>query len=211
MVDCLRIIARRLPFEVIVRELEGGDDLPLHDGRLGTLALDHSVPCLGYRSISREPAASTRACSSAGRPRRHLEAAPARRDGTRRQPASWDQRMFSGRPDGACGWRTRPTPARRPIFRLSSQRRICSCARAPTAIPADAENAVTNHHMLFSESATIARDADAQRLWLTHFSAKMLDPERYAEHATGIFPGTTIGHEGLSLTLSFEDVPAGPA
>src|SRR5690348_11544652 len=42
VVQCLRIIARRLPFEVKIRELEGGDTLDWNEARLSTLPLDHS-------------------------------------------------------------------------------------------------------------------------------------------------------------------------
>ena len=48
--------------------------------------------------------------------------------------------------------------------------------------------------------------AQVRRLWLTHFSAKMLDPERYAQQATAIFRAdddrpTT----GLTTSLHFDD------
>ena len=59
--------------------------------------------------------------------------------------------------------------------------------------------------MLFSEAAEIGRQAQVRHLWLTHFSAKMMDPERYVDEARRILPATTIGHEGLTMSLQFVD------
>jgi ribonuclease Z len=71
--------------------------------------------------------------------------------------------------------------------------------------PEDAENAVENKHLLFSEAAQVGKDADVRQVWLTHFSAKMTEPERFAVEATRVFPATTVGYEGLATTLRFED------
>ena len=71
--------------------------------------------------------------------------------------------------------------------------------------PADAENAIENKHLLFSEAAEIGRQTAVRQIWLTHFSAKLLDPQRFAGEAQRIVPATTIGHEGLTTSLRFED------
>ena len=72
----------------------------------------------------------------------------------------------------------------------------------------DAENKPTrweSQHMTFAESAGLARDGGARHLWLTHFSPALSEPEAYLDRATMIFPATTIGHDGLTQTLVFED------
>jgi ribonuclease Z len=205
VVECLRIIARRLPFEVRIHELDGGDDLPLIEARLGALAVDHSVPCLAYRldlpRTRRFDAERARALGAPIATWKLLQRGESVRLGERvvqtedvLGPARRGLRL-------AYATDTRPTPDL-PGFVAEADLFVCEGTYGD---PADAENAIANQHMLFSEAATIAGEAHAQRLWLTHFSAKMLDPERYAAHATDIFPGTTIGREGLSLTLSFDD------
>jgi ribonuclease Z len=60
-------------------------------------------------------------------------------------------------------------------------------------------------HLTFAESATIARDGGARRLWLTHFSPALSDPAAHLPKATAIFPATTLGRDGLKTTLSFDD------
>jgi ribonuclease Z len=76
--------------------------------------------------------------------------------------------------------------------------------------PADAENAVENKHLLFSEAAEIGRRAGVRQLWLTHFSAKLMEPERFVDEARRILPATTVGYEGLTTSLRFEDTDGDP-
>ena len=70
---------------------------------------------------------------------------------------------------------------------------------------ADLEKAIPKTHMTFREAATIARDADAGALWLTHFSPAVSDPGLFLGNATSVFPNTTVGYSGLETTLAFPD------
>ncbi|GAC1436077.1 MAG: ribonuclease Z [Chloroflexota bacterium] len=60
-------------------------------------------------------------------------------------------------------------------------------------------------HMTFAEAARLARDGHARRLWLTHFSPALSDPAAYLHHATAIFPGATLGQDGMAISLAFSD------
>lgn len=59
-------------------------------------------------------------------------------------------------------------------------------------------------HMLFSEAATIAVNANVGELWLTHYSPALDDPQEYLYMASDIFPNTQIGHNVKKTTLYFE-------
>ena len=59
--------------------------------------------------------------------------------------------------------------------------------------------------MTFAEAAGLARTAGAGALWLTHFSPALSDPAAWLPEATALFPATSIGHSGLTATLSFPD------
>ncbi len=207
VVESLRIIARYLPFDVRVHDLAGADDFRWNDARLAVTPVDHSVPCLAYRldlrRARRFDAERARAVGAPVDTWKALQKGATVRVGGRRigpkdvlGPARRGLRL-------AFATDTRPTPGL-PTFVAGADLFVCEGTYGD---PADAENAIANQHMLFSEAAGIARAASARRLWLTHFSAKMLDPNRYLENATRIFPATTIGREGLALTLSFEDEP----
>ena len=60
-------------------------------------------------------------------------------------------------------------------------------------------------HTTFAEAASIAKSACAKRLWLTHFSPSMPNPEDYLSEATSIFENTEIGFDGKMDTLRFEE------
>ncbi|MGD9567446.1 MAG: ribonuclease Z [Sedimentibacter sp.] len=63
------------------------------------------------------------------------------------------------------------------------------------------DNATQKMHMIFSEAASIAREANVKELWLTHFSPSMARPEEFLSFAKNIFPNTKIGKDLMSITL----------
>ena len=58
-------------------------------------------------------------------------------------------------------------------------------------------------HMLVSEAAKLALEANAARLWLTHYSPSLTEPEEYIDNARAIFPDTELGFDGKTETLRF--------
>ena len=56
-------------------------------------------------------------------------------------------------------------------------------------------------HMLFSDAASIARAAAADKLWLTHFSPACTDPEAGETLAKSIFDHSHVPHDGEWITL----------
>ncbi|MBQ7455086.1 MAG: ribonuclease Z [Clostridia bacterium] len=67
-----------------------------------------------------------------------------------------------------------------------------------------ADAAARHGHMTFSQAAGVAARAGTKRLWLTHFSQTIDDPEAILPLAQAIFPNTVCGRDGLSETLRFE-------
>jgi len=63
------------------------------------------------------------------------------------------------------------------------------------------DNAVGKMHMLFSEAANIALDANVKELWLTHFSPSMPEPEQFIDTAKNIFLNTVIGCDLMTKQL----------
>jgi ribonuclease Z len=205
VIDGLRVVARILPYQVRVHELGRAGGIAWNGAILATLPVDHAVPCIAFRL-------------DLARARRFL-ADKARLLGV--PIASWKvlqqgrSVLVNGREiqsDDVLGPQrrgvsfcyvtdTRPTPAM-PEFLAESDLLVIEGTYGD---PADAENAIANKHLLFSEAATIGRDARVRLIWLSHFSAKLLEPEQYAEEATRLFPNTTIGHEGLTTSLRFDD------
>ncbi len=206
VVEGLRTIAPHLPYEFVVREVDGGESFSLPGGLVGSTALgEHALPCLSYRvDLPRA---------------RRFDAARARtlgvpqgcwRDLQRGESVVWDG--GSAVPDDVLGPErsgvslgyvtdTRPVPAL-PAFLRGIDLLICE---GTYGNPEDASKASQNRHMTFTEAATLARDSEAGQLWLTHFSPALTDPEAWRGEATAIFPETTIGYSGLTGTLQFQD------
>lgn len=65
------------------------------------------------------------------------------------------------------------------------------------------QKARENKHMLFSEAAMLAKDANVERLWLTHFSPSLNEPEEYLKNAAAIFPKAELGGERRCITIDF--------
>ncbi len=65
----------------------------------------------------------------------------------------------------------------------------------------NAESMVEKGHMLFSDAACIASDAEVQRLWLTHYSPAMVNPKQYEKSVKKKFSDTTISKDGQKITL----------
>ena len=61
-----------------------------------------------------------------------------------------------------------------------------------------------NHkHMVYSEAATLAKDAKVGKMWLTHYSPAMLNPMEHIDNARKIFKNTTAGWDRLADTIYF--------
>jgi len=67
------------------------------------------------------------------------------------------------------------------------------------------EKAAARKHMTFREAAEVARAANVQELWLTHFSPAMPDPYNYIKSATDIFANSVVGKDRINKTLKYDD------
>lgn len=59
-------------------------------------------------------------------------------------------------------------------------------------------------HSTFTQAARLAAGAHVRRLWLTHFSGMIDDPQSHLPAAQAIFPAACCGTDGMTLSLSFE-------
>ncbi len=60
-------------------------------------------------------------------------------------------------------------------------------------------------HMTLPEAAVLAKEAAPRRLWLTHYSPSMPEPELYTDALEKLYPGARLGYDGMTETLRFED------
>jgi ribonuclease Z len=206
VVDGLRRIAPYLPYPVSVTELSGGDTFELPGGLAGRSAAgDHSLPVLAFRvEQARGRAFLPETARALGVPLalwRRLQ------DG---QPVAWaggqavpEDVLGPPRPGLAVAYvtDTRPTPA---IAELVAGVELLVC-EGTYGSDEDTAKAESNRHMTFREAATLAREANVKRLWITHFSPSLEEPPAFAANATEVFAQSTVGSDGLTTSLTFPD------
>ena len=70
---------------------------------------------------------------------------------------------------------------------------------------AQADKAALYGHSTFVQTAALAKRAGVKRLWLTHYSAMITDPQEHLPPAQAIFPRTECGADGLTRMLTFRE------
>lgn len=65
-------------------------------------------------------------------------------------------------------------------------------------------NALEHRHMMMTEAATIAKNAEVSKMWYTHFSPSMVHPEDYLDDCRKIFAESYVVPDGKWEDLSFE-------
>lgn len=76
---------------------------------------------------------------------------------------------------------------------------------ATYALPEQEAQAAQWGHSTFGQSAALAARAGAHRLWLTHYSPMITDPEADLPRAQSIFPAAVCGADGMQITLQYEE------
>jgi ribonuclease Z len=206
VVAALRSIVPTLPFPVETLELSGTSELELPGGLLlRALPVTHRIPCFAY---------------TLHRPRgRRFD--PQRAQALGIPMTLWHRLQrgetveFAGQlltPDLVLGpprrgitvafvTDTRPTPEL-PGFVAGADLLVCEGMYGDTAL---LPRAIERGHMLMQEAAELARAASVERLWLTHFSPSLTDPEAWLPAIRAIFPASEIGPVHQTVTLRYRD------
>ncbi|MBR1558667.1 MAG: ribonuclease Z [Clostridia bacterium] len=207
VVDALRVIAPELPFEVQYLELDPESPAPFTCAglKIAPFPLKHSMPCLGYRLHLPRPG--------------KFQPERARENGVPMRLWSVLQKQAAATLDGVTYTRdmvlTPPRPGltvvyatdTRPVPAIAEAARDCDLLvlEAMYGDPDKLPRAVKSGHMLMEEAAHVAADAGARRLWLTHYSPAMPEPELWLDRAREIFPETVLGTDGMSVDLGYRE------
>ncbi len=208
VVNCLRVIAPELPFDIRCIEIENDEqEFHINGYRLKAFKVQHRITCYGYSlMLDRTGRFDALRAKEQDIPLKYWN--PLQKGQTLCDPESG--RVFT--PDMVLGAArkglkvtyttdTRPTASIRENARHSDLF-ICEGMYGEQEKFA---NAKKNKHMMIEEAAEIARDAEVKELWLTHYSPALVHPENYLEQARQIFPQTVCGKDGMSTELVFED------
>lgn len=206
VVNALRMIAPELPFPIHFIELEDDEESFVFQGlKIQAFKVNHNITCYGY-SMELERAGRFDVEKA-----RELEVPmPYWSRLQKGETIEEDGRCFS--PDMVLGparkgikltycTDTRPTKS---IVRNAKGSDLFIC-EGMYAEPDKEGKAKEYKHMTFYEAAQIAREAEVQEMWLTHYSPSLVRPQDYEGKVRAIFPNTIVAKDRRSTTLLFEE------
>ncbi len=207
VINGLRIIAPELPFELELRTIDPASPIPWNASglRIAPFALNHGIPCLGYQLFL--PRAGLFDPEKARRNHVPLRCwgILQRQSEVEYEGIQYKQDMVMGPPrKGICIVYATDT---RPVSALTDAARGADLLVAEGMYGDDDKRAAAHakNHMMMDEAAAIAANAGVRRLWLTHFSPAMPDPELWLPAVRTIFPAAELGADGRQEVLRYED------
>lgn len=206
VVGALRMIAPELPFEIRFIELNAPiEDIEICGYHIHAFRVNHNITCYGYSiEIPRIGKFQVEYAKEHNIPQKYwsfLQHGQIVEDG---------EKVYT--PDMVLG------PPRKGI-KLT----YCTDTRPTDGICAAAKNsdlficegmyaekekivkAKQYKHMTFYEAAAIAKEADVKEMWLTHFSPSLVHAENYMPQVKKIFEAASLGFDGRSVELDFEE------
>ncbi len=188
--------------ELIEIKNEAAGYLEDDDIRIDYLPLAHRIMCLGYRvSLKRKPIFNPEKAALLDIPKTqykylHAWESVTLEDGTVITP---DMVLDGERAPISVCYMTDSTPTdAMPSFAHNADLLICEGMYGDDDMR---DKMLEKGHMLFSDSARIAQEAGAKRLWLTHYSPALKNPQEYQESIQAVFSNAVLGYDGIKTTL----------
>ena len=206
VVSCLRVIAPELPFPIIYQEIQGAEQtFELNGYRLKAFRVNHNVLCYGYTiEIDRAGKFDVERARANEIPQKYwsrLQKGEVIEDGGR--VLTPDMVLGPQRKGIKLTYctDTRPVPV---IAECAKQADLFICEGMYAEKEKEAK-ARQYKHMTFYEAANLAKSAEARAMWLTHFSPSLTKAESYMDEVRKIFPEASLGKDGRSIELEFEE------
>lgn len=206
VVNCLRVIAPGLPFNIKFIEL----DKPIHSINMNGYVLEafkvnHSVQCYGYNIvIPRTGRFNVDRAKELNIPLQFWNLLQ-KGDIIEHDGITYTPDMVLG--EERKGIKVTYCTDTRPvniIAEMAANADIFICEGMYGELDKQSK-ATENKHMTFYEAAELAKAAKPDRLWLTHYSPSLVKPEQYMDEVKKIFPMAEAGKDRKSITLDFDD------
>ena len=205
VVGALRMIAPELPFELRFHELsQPFEQIDMGDYRIEAFRVNHNVICYGYNLIvERAGRFQVEKAKALGLPVQLWN--PLQKGNV----VEFEGKTYT--PDMVLGparkglkvtycTDTRPVPA---IVEHAKKADLFIC-EGMYGEPEMVSKAKENRHMMFTEAAQLAKEAEVSELWLTHYSPSLIRPDDFMEPVRKIFPAAKPGKDRKSAYLTFE-------
>lgn len=206
VVNALRVIAPELPFELKFIEITKPEEtFELNGYRLKAFRVNHNVLCYGYTlEIDRAGKFDLERALALDIPKqywKHLQ----KGETIEVDGSVYTSDMVLGAPRKGIkltySTDTRPTASIRDNAK-DSDLFICEGMYGETEKDA---KAVEYKHMTFYEAAQLAKEANVQEMWLTHYSPSLVRPEEYMDAVRKVFPMAKAGKDGMTTELVFDE------
>jgi len=206
IVNALRMIAPELPFPIHFIELEKEEESFEFKGlRINAFKVNHNITCYGY-SLELDRAGKFDAAKA-----KELKIpVPFWSRLQKGETIEMEGNVFS--PDMVLGsprkgikvtycTDSRPTEG---IVKNAKGSDLFIC-EGMYGEPGKEAKAREYKHMTFYEAAYMAKQAQVQEMWLTHYSPSLVRPQEYEEKVREIFPNTVIAKDRRTTTLLFKE------
>ena len=206
VVNALRVIAPELPFEIKFIEITQPEQvIELNGYRITAFKVNHNVLCYGYTlEILRQGKFSAERAKEQEIPLKYWN--PLQKGKTiETEGITYTPEMVLGPARKGIKLTyttdTRPTES---ILRNAKHSDLFIC-EGMYGEDDKADKARGYKHMTFREAAVLARDAQVQEMWLTHYSPSLVRPDEFMDKVREIFPNAYPGKDGKSIELNFEE------
>ena len=206
VVNSLRVIAPELPFKIKFRELtEDFETIEVNGYVIEAFRVNHKVICYGYTiKINRQGKFDAEAAKSMGIPLK-LWSKLQRGDTITEDGRTFTPEMVLGPPRKGIKVTyctdTRPVPA---ISQNAKGADLFICEGMYGEPDKDAK-AREYKHMTMYEAARLAKEAEVNEMWLTHYSPSLVRPDEYLPKVRSIFEKTKMPKDGWNKTIDFID------
>ena len=206
VVASLRIIAPELPFGIECLELTENEQRIVFDGfKIDAFKVNHNVPCYGYSIIiDRIGKFQVDKAVALGIEKKYWSRLQRGEVIETEDMTLMPEMVLGAKRKGLkvtyCT-DSRPTEG---IIRNAEDADLFIC-EGMYGEPDKLAKAKENKHMTFYEAAEIAKRAEVQRLWLTHYSPSLNRPDEFLPAVRKIFPKAETCKDGKTIELVFEE------
>ncbi|MBP3197568.1 MAG: ribonuclease Z, partial [Butyrivibrio sp.] len=208
VVNCLRVIAPELPFEIRFKELTE-DEMSFNlegmpEFTITAFKVNHNITCYGYSmSLKRQGKFNVESANAHGIDRQYWNSLQKGEIVTLEDGTVYTPDMVLG--EERKGLKLTYTTDSRPTDSIvrnafGSDLFICEGMYGEADKLAKARE---NKHMTFYEAARMARDAQVKEMWLTHYSPSLVNPMEFMPETKKIFPNAIAAKDGRNLELRF--------
>lgn len=204
IIDGLRVIAPALSFPLALHELpQEPADFSCIGLEITSFPLRHSLPCLGYRlHLPRRGAFQPEKARSLGVPVTQWK--------TLQEGAPVTVGSLTVTPEDVlgparCGITLLYATDTRPVKDIVTYGRDADMMILEGMYAGEDKRpqAMKNRHMLFAEAASLAAQAGAKQLVLTHFSNCVEGPEAALPLAQAVYPAARAAQDGMCFSLPY--------